>query len=197
MRLYLIRHGETQLNQKSCYYGKTDAVLTAKGEEQADALGKYLKDISFDQVFVSPLKRAVETADRLCLGRKIAYKYDSRLEEQDFGIFEGMTAREIMHDYPVEWEKWNKDFSNHRIQDGESFRDVRSRIDDFIQKELNEAEGNILIVAHKGTLGHMIASMLHMPLEGYWNFVFEQGTYHLVDLQDGYAIIRGLNLPVK
>ncbi|MFR3345810.1 MAG: histidine phosphatase family protein [Anaerobutyricum sp.] len=45
----------------------------------------------------------------------------------------------------------------------------------------------MLIVAHKGTLGHLLAAMLKLPLDGYWNFVFEQGCYSVVDLEDGYV----------
>ena len=41
MKLYLVRHGETALNEKGCYYGKTDAVLSVRGIEQA----KYLQHI--------------------------------------------------------------------------------------------------------------------------------------------------------
>ena len=48
MRLYLIRHGETALNEKGCYYGKTDAVLSARGIAQAEYLRDLFKGISFD-----------------------------------------------------------------------------------------------------------------------------------------------------
>ena len=52
----------------------------------------------------------------------------------------------------------------------------------------------MLITAHKGTLGHLLAAMLKLPPEGYWNFEFDQGCYSEVDLEDGYAIIRKLNV---
>ena len=43
-------------------------------------------------------------------------------------------------------------------------------------------------------MGHLLAAMLKLPPEGYWNFVFDQGCYSEVDLEDGYAIIRKLNV---
>ena len=74
---------------------------------------------------------------------------------------------------------------------------VRERVDRFVE-ELWKEEGRILVVAHKGTFGHMLASLLNLPLSGYWNFVFEQGTYSKIDLQDGYAILRAVNrVPVE
>ena len=119
--------------------------------------------------------------------------------EQDFGIFEGMTYKEIQNTYPKELDAWNEEFSTYRIPKGESFADVRSRAEDFLRDipSGRESKGEkMLIVAHKGTLGHLLAAMLKLPLDGYWNFVFDQGCYSVVDLEDGYAIIRKLNASI-
>ena len=124
---------------------------------------------------------------------------DRRLMEQDFGIFEGMTYKEIQNTYPKELDAWNEEFSTYRIPKGESFADVRSRAEDFLRDipSGRESKGEkMLIVTHKGTLGHLLAAMLKLPLDGYWNFVFEQGCYSVVDLEDGYAIIRKLNASI-
>ena len=125
---------------------------------------------------------------------------DRRLMEQDFGIFEGMTYKEIQNTYPKELDAWNEEFSTYRIPKGESFADVRSRAEDFLRDipSGRESKGEkMLIAAHKGTLGHLLAAMLKLPLDGYWNFVFEQGCYSVVDLEDGYAIIRKLNASIS
>lgn len=195
MRLYLIRHGETLLNQKKCYYGHLDAKLNENGIRQAKLLGEFFSNLSFDHVISSPLSRAVDTANFIIDESNLAIHTDERLMEQNFGIFEGMTMEEIVSAYPEEWEAWNHNFSTHRILDGESFLDVRKRIDSFLADCKKNFEGTVLITAHKGTLGHMLASLLSMPLDGYWNFVFDQGCYNIIDIEDGYAIVRGLNIP--
>ena len=51
MKLYLVRHGETALNEKGCYYGKTDAVLSVRGIEQAKYLQHIFKEVSFDMIY--------------------------------------------------------------------------------------------------------------------------------------------------
>ena len=160
MKLYLVRHGETALNEKGCYYGKTDAVLSVRGIEQAKYLQHIFKEVSFDYVVASPLVRAYNTAQIIIEERKQQIFGDSRLMEQDFGIFEGLTYKQL--------------------------KDIPSG-------EENKSE-KMLITAHKGTLGHLLAAMLKLPPEGYWNFVFDQGCYSEVDLEDGYAIIRKLNV---
>ena len=181
MKLYLVRHGETALNEKGCYYGKTDAVLSVRGIEQAKYLQHIFKEVSFDYVVASPLVRAYNTAQIIIEERKQQIFGDSRLMEQDFGIFEGLTYKQLKGKYPQELEQWNKEFSTYRIpKDIPSGEEIKSE--------------KMLITAHKGTLGHLLAAMLKLPPEGYWNFVFDQGCYSEVDLEDGYAIIRKLNV---
>ena len=195
----MIRHGETALNAKGCYYGRTDAVLSEKGISQARYLKEILKEVSFDYIVASPLVRAYNTAQIVMEERQQEIFGDRRLMEQDFGIFEGMTYKEIQNTYPKELDAWNEEFSTYRIPKGESFADVRSRAEDFLRDipSGRESKGEkMLIVAHKGTLGHLLAAMLKLPLDGYWNFVFEQGCYSVVDLEDGYAIIRKLNASI-
>lgn len=196
MKLYMVRHGETEFNKRHCYYGVTDAELNEVGIEQARILGRYFQDIHLDAVIASPLRRARDTAEYICNTKEVEIRTDDLLMEQNFGIFEGMSAGKIVERYPEVWERWNQNFSDYRLDGGESFRDVRKRIDSFLEDKLQGEKGNVLIVAHKGTLGHMLASLLHMPLDSYWNFVFDQGCVNVIDLEDGYAIIRGLNIPV-
>ena len=83
MKLYLVRHGETALNEKGCYYGKTDAVLSVRGIEQAKYLQHIFKEVSFDYVVASPLVRAYNTAQIIIEERKQQIFGDSRLMEQD------------------------------------------------------------------------------------------------------------------
>lgn len=199
MKLYLVRHGETSFNERGCYYGKTDAILSAKGIEQAKYLRDIFKEVSFDYVVASPLVRAYNTAQIIIEGREQQIFGDSRLMEQDFGIFEGATYEELKKEYPKQLAQWNEEFSTYNIPEGESFLDVRRRIEAFlgdIPSGEDSRKERMLIAAHKGTLGHLMAAMLKLPLEGYWNFVFEQGCYSEIDLEDGYAIIRRLNAKV-
>ncbi len=132
MRLYLIRHGETALNKRGCYYGKTDAILSEKGISQAEYLRGLFKEISFDYIVASPLVRAYNTAQIVMGERKQDIFGDSRLMEQDFGIFEGMTYEEIDRKYPEELKSWNAQFSTYRIPEGESFQEVRGRVEAFL-----------------------------------------------------------------
>lgn len=212
MKIYLVRHGETTLNARGCYYGRTDVGLSGRGRRQAEELRNFFGQVPLDAVVTSPLKRAAETAEIILSGRgtvaegagrestteAIKIYRDERLCEQDFGIFEGLTYRELTKRYPEQLDAWNRDYFGYRIPEGESFLDVRRRVELFFGDLKERAatagrESALLLVAHKGTLGHFLAVSLGLPPEGYWNFVFEQGCYSRIDLEDGYAIIRKLN----
>lgn len=189
MELYLVRHGETEWNKEGRYYGHKDVGLSEEGFRQAKNLGEYMKKVSFDKVISSPLRRALDTARELTNHPILT---DKRLMEQNFGFFEGKTYKELMMEFPKELKEWNENHEAYCLPEGESFLDVRSRVESFLM-DLSEEEGKVLIVAHKGTFGHMLAAMMNLPPSGYWNFVFEQGTYSKVDFQDGFAILRTIN----
>lgn len=193
MRVYLVRHGETELNRQGCYYGRTDVSLTAGGRQQAKELADFFEKISLDRVICSPLKRAVSTAELILPDRFQHLDTDDRLAEQDFGLFEGRTYEQLKQQYPAELEAWQKDYHGYRIPQGESFLDVRNRVEDFLEELCKGQSTRVLLVAHKGTFGHLLAAALHLPPEGYWNFTVEQGCYSCVDFEDGYAILRKLN----
>ncbi len=189
MELYLVRHGETIWNKEGRYYGHRDIGLSDVGLNQAKKLGEFFRNINFDKVICSPLLRAVDTAKELT-NQHICT--DSRLMEQNFGLFEGKTYQELQAEFPNELEEWNQHHETYCLPEGESFFMVRERVESFI-RDLDGLEGKLLIVAHKGTFGHMLAALMNLPASGYWNFVFEQGTYSKIDLQDGFAILRMIN----
>lgn len=192
MRLFMIRHGETDMNVKKAYYGSLDVPLNKKGEMQADLFADFFSDIELDKIISSPLIRAYDTAKKVALPKNISIEKDSRIKEQDFGKFEGMSYDEIHQSYASELKRWNDDWINEAPLEGESFLGVYNRVVEFCQ-ELRQMDGNILITAHMGTLRHISSILLNMPMESFWCFEFLQGCYSRLDLEDGYTIIRKMN----
>lgn len=84
--IYVIRHGQTDWNLEGRYQGSIDIELNNTGRKQALEIKEKLKDISFDKVFSSPLKRAYETASIIYSGKIII---DSRITERCNGELEG------------------------------------------------------------------------------------------------------------
>ena len=117
MELYLVRHGETDENQKGKYLGRTDVPLNQKGRLQAQRLKNKLPEMNM--VFASPMQRTVETARILCPTQQKIWFMDG-LKERDFGIFDNMTYRQIQSSYPEECAQWDQDWLYYKIPEGES-----------------------------------------------------------------------------
>ncbi len=124
-KIYLIRHGETEWSKTMRHTGKTDIELTANGQLQALALKKRFENISFTRVFVSPLKRALKTAE-IAGFLKVA-QITPLLTEWNYGDYEGIKTSEIQKDRP-HWSLFKDGPLN-----GESLTQVSSRADQIIK----------------------------------------------------------------
>ena len=90
MRLYIVRHGETDWNRIHRVQGRTDIPLNDYGRHLARETAEGMKDVRIDLGYTSPLLRAKETAQILLGDRDVPLYEDSRIEELSFGSYEGM-----------------------------------------------------------------------------------------------------------
>ncbi|MBQ9689241.1 MAG: histidine phosphatase family protein, partial [Candidatus Methanomethylophilaceae archaeon] len=110
--LYIVRHGQTDLNSRKVLQGRSDHPLNAVGEEQAREIGDVLSDVRFDRVFSSPLKRAVRTAE--IIAPYAPMTIDERLIEMEYGPYEGLGLDSL----PVEVLEFFSDFVNNSAPEG-------------------------------------------------------------------------------
>ena len=142
MKLYLIRHGETDWNVQGKTQGRADIELNEVGIKQAKQTKEELKNIDIDLIICSPLKRAKKTAEIINEGRNIPIIFDDQIIERNFGEFEG---EKIKFD-----EFW--DYNAHpRYQRAETIQEIISRISNFLDKIKEEyKDKNVLLVTHGG-----------------------------------------------
>ena len=98
-RFYLIRHGETDWNKAGRYQGCTNIQLNEEGLEQARLLGERFKYLPLDVVYVSPLDRAVATAEPVAASHGLTPIKDDHFREINFGEWEGHTIEELSEKY--------------------------------------------------------------------------------------------------
>ena len=117
--LIVVRHGETTWNREKRMQGVTDTQLSDVGRAQAQALGRRLKEHRFAALYSSTLSRALHTARVISehTGREVVV--DDRLRERCFGIFEGLTAAEIMARYPEEHALFASHDPDYEVPGGE------------------------------------------------------------------------------
>ncbi len=115
----LIRHGETAWSISGQHSGKYDLPLTARGEEEAQEVGRLLAGQTFDCVLCSPLQRAVRTCE--IAGYLPLAQIEPDLHEWDYGDCTGFTQDQMCERYPG-WTVWTGPLPN-----GETAKDVAKR----------------------------------------------------------------------
>jgi len=137
-RLYLLRHGETELNLKGVIQGsRNDSPLTPLGISQTMKAKEYIvkHDIKFDSVYSSNLQRSITTATLITDRQPIIVE---DLKEVDFGDLTGEN-RELCLEY--------KD--GYKFVSGESYTEAEERFETALRKILqNKQDKSILCVSH-------------------------------------------------
>jgi len=96
MNIYIVRHGETDWNRKNVLQGIVDIELNENGIQSAKVLSEKMKNIKFEYIYSSPLKRAIDTAKYICTEEN-KIQISSKLIERSFGDYEGkqMTKKQL------------------------------------------------------------------------------------------------------
>ena len=158
--IYLIRHGQTEMNREGRFQGRLDSPLTSLGEHQARRVGARLKvlaaEIGGDWVIdASPLGRTRRTAELVAAEMGLAVRrHDPRLAEVDFGPWEGLTRNEIVALRPDLAEA--KAFFL-RCPDAESFEQLNARVRSWMD-EAEAAHEHCVAVTHAG-VGRMLRGL--------------------------------------
>lgn len=157
-QVYLVRHGETAWSITGQHTGRTDIPLTERGEQAAQELRAVLKELSFAEVFNSPLQRARQTAE--LAGFRESAEADPDLMEWDYGDYEGKRTVDIRAEHPG----WSL-FENG-CPGGETLAQVATRADRVVAR-IRALKRNVLVFAHRDILRILIARWVALPaLEG-------------------------------
>jgi broad specificity phosphatase PhoE len=172
VQLILVRHGESEGNLAAAEADRVksdrvlvpardaDVVLSGRGREQAEALGRHLGTWSPgelpDSVWVSPYTRARQTADiaLAAAGLDLAPRWDERLRDRELGILDALTGRGVRRLHPDEADRrrWLGKLY-YRPPGGESWADVALRLRSVLADLDREEDGRrILIVTHDAVI---------------------------------------------
>ncbi len=174
MRLYIMRHGQTEWNVSKRLQGRSDTELNETGRELARKTGEALLTVPFTAAFTSPLKRAKETARLALGGRDIPVIEDERLIEISFGVYEGLSSGKEHYEIP------DPDFSffftapdRYQAPEGaESFASLHARTADFLRDITTrpELEEETILVATHGAAGRALLNALRtFEMKDFWN----------------------------
>ena len=189
--IYVIRHGQTKLNNAKLLQGRSDLPLNETGMEQARAAGHWLagQGVSFQRVYSSPLVRAIQTAELVAPGVPVVA--DDRLIEMDYGPYEGS---DLQNPAP-EIIEFFSDFVHNPAPDGmEQLSEVVARTGEFVE-ELNGASDNVLISTHAIAMKGILEYLTPTSHGSYWSkYVGNCEVYVIDSTANGFGVPERLGI---
>lgn len=172
MKIYLIRHGQTEWNVAQRWQGTTDIALDEIGVIQAEKVAKKMTQYQLQAIYSSPLQRAAATAQAINQNFNLPITYIKDLEEIRLGEWEGWTTSEVLEKHADKFNTWE---TNHEAQIGlgvETNYELQQRawtaFDAIAQKEV----GDTLIVTHGAWIHRLMCKLLGVPLQQRMNIAY-------------------------
>ena len=196
MRLYLLRHGETEWSRCGRKQGQNDSPLTQRGQRQVEAcaelLATELATVDRARLVASPLGRALRSAELIqsrLADRFRTIELSDLLAEHDYGAWEGLTEPEIERSFPGELARRRADHWCYRIPNGESYELVAARVRQWLSAQ---DAGVVVVVTHDivsrvlrglylGLTPDRVFELVHPPTRIY---LLASGTVQQYDVRD-------------
>ncbi|MDH5224201.1 MAG: histidine phosphatase family protein [Actinomycetota bacterium] len=159
-----IRHGLTELNRDQRVGGRLDVPLLEAGREQARQAGAVFTSRGVDVVVVSPLRRAIETAELVTHWRRSSFEIDELCTERSFGEMEGIDPAEVPTRFPmVEYLRIEDIGYSLNPPGGETFEELHERAHRFVDGLIARHAGrSIVVFSHQNFLQQMHAVLRAM-----------------------------------
>ena len=180
--IILIRHGETEWNSQLRMQGHSNSALSAVGRGQIQALGEWMKKVSFAHIYSSDSLRARQTAEAITQYSGDTLQFDQRIREKNLGVFEGLTSIEAREQFPEIYRLFKTGGANYVIDEGESTQQVLDRALEFIEEiRLRHPEQRVVMVTHGGVVRVLMKHTLGLSLDAPTSFLIKNtGIFRLV-----------------
>lgn len=208
MKLYLLRHGETDWNRMGKFQGCIDISLNEAGRDLARVTREAMPPICFDRVYCSPLDRARETARILLDGRFPLehIRYDERIKEFSFGEWEGTVIKEASEDpqHPL-FNLLHHPEAYVPQGRAESFDQLVARARGFLDNEILPLEKeqnilddsklrsnckNVLLVAHGAIIRAFVVAIGAKTVADFWKARYLNCCLTTLNIEDGLITLE-------
>ncbi len=193
MELYLLRHGETEMNRADVFRGRADPPLNERGLEQARAAGQSLSGLGFEAFYASPLTRSMQTARAVALPHASEVVPLPAFIDVDYGEWSGLGVEEVRSRWPEELRTWAERPSEAAFPGGESLLEARERLARGLEGLRKGHAGRVLLVGHKVVNRIALCICLGLGLEGIWRLDQSNGAINVVASTDGGWLVKRMN----
>ncbi len=197
MKIYLVRHGETDWNLRGIFYGWTDCDINETGIGQAHQLKNFFDSLEYDGIYASDLLRATHTAEIISENRNMEVQRMSCFRELFYGDWENKESTYIKENHGDTLKRWMQEWQSSTLPGGEAFQEFYKRVTEGLLQVIKENKSkNIIIVSHNGPMSAMLCYLTGAGPDGFWRFFSEQGCYSSVLVSDEKITIEKINCPV-
>ena len=181
-KIYIFRHGETAYNKKQIMQGRSINIsLNKDGIEQTTNFFEFYKNIPFELIVTSELKRSIESAKGF-IDLNIPHNIDERITEISWGENEGKPIDDKVIDrFNIMVEEWSKGNLEYSIPGGESGASLKNRMIDFIRFIKSRPEKTILVCTHGRALKMLITQFLNKPINEMEEFHHHNTGLYLIE----------------
>ncbi len=169
MRLYLVRHGETEWNKLGKFQGSADVDLNERGISQAKESGLASKSWGHSAVYTSPLVRTYRVAEEIREATGSPVTVRDGLMELRLGDLEGVTGSEMRARWPEVYDAWRDNPEQVQMPGGESLAQLQQRAWQVILDIERDHQGEeaVVVVSHNFTIRSVVCALLGVPLANF------------------------------
>lgn len=192
-----MRHGQAENNVSRTLVGRNiESHLTFQGKDQAADVAKQLKSIPIDKVYVSPVIRAIETAQIVCETLGMDYEIDERLYEIELGKLVGMNYEEVTTKYGDLFLRFYAEHDPVLASFGvEPFAAVKQRVKSLLDDALKKHEdSNVLMVTHLDPIKAALATLLDLKPEALYRWHIRNASLTVLKHESRIYSLSGVNV---
>ena len=192
-RIYLIRHAQSEYNEKGIFQGSLDSDLTPLGFVQSRLLVSRFKKEKPQVIFTSPQRRAYKTALTLSDILQVPLIVEERIREMSFGVLEGRHFWTMFEENKDMILNWLKDPVKHPLPTQEDIKEFEKRVGSFLEDLKRRKEEVIAVVGHGGSLHGLICLALGLGLERMWRIHMDNTGVSLLEYDGERFYLKELN----
>ncbi|MSQ05780.1 MAG: histidine phosphatase family protein [Dehalococcoidia bacterium] len=183
MKLFLVRHGETEWNKLGRFQGQEDTPLNHRGREQARETAIAAVSWQATAIYASPLCRTMETAQAISRLVGLPVAPQDGLKELALGELEGVTGEEMRRGWPQVYQTWREDPGAAVMPGGESLSQLQRRAWQVVSmlEQAHPDDAALVLVSHNFALRAIIAQVLGMPLSNFHRMSLALGSIGVVE----------------
>jgi len=194
VRLFTVRHGETDSARERRFTGGRDVPLSSHGRRQVEAVARALDGVFVGAVYASPLERARASAEAIAAPHKVPVRVAPPFREMSFGEWEGLRWADVTVRFPGAYETWRA--TPHLIvpPGGEALDAVAARVTSALATLLEEHEGQtVVLVSHAVVIRLLVLSALGLGPDRLWSVDASPGGITEIEYQDGWVTVHRMN----